>query len=43
MAKNIYPNANFCLIEPQIEMQIDLDKFCEEFDGSIHFFSRCWG
>jgi hypothetical protein len=41
MAKNIYPNANFCLIEPQIEMQIDLDKFCEEFDGSIHFFSRC--
>jgi FkbM family methyltransferase len=39
MAKKIYPDANFCLIEPQIEMKVELDKFCSEFDNSIYFLA----
>lgn len=35
MAKRIYSEANFCLIEPQVEMQQYLDQFCQEFDGSV--------
>jgi len=37
LAKEIYPEASFCLIEPQIEMKDDLEKFCKEFPDSIYF------
>ncbi len=39
MAKKIYPEANFVLIEPQIEMKDDLERFCEEFKGSVYFLA----
>lgn len=39
MAKEIYPDAKFCLIEPQIEMKVELDKFCDEFDNSTYFLA----
>lgn len=39
MAKKIYPNANFCLIEPQIEKKAELDKFCRDFDNSTYFLA----
>jgi FkbM family methyltransferase len=35
MAKKVFPEANFCLIEPQVEMQQNLEQFCREFDGSV--------
>lgn len=34
-AKRIFPEANFCLIEPQVEMRQYLEQFCREFDGSV--------
>jgi len=39
MAKRIYPDANFCLIEPQIEMEDNLKVFCEEFKGSVYYLN----
>jgi len=39
MAKKIYPEANFVLIEPQIEMKDDLEQFCREFKGSVYFLA----
>ncbi len=36
MVKAIFPNAHFCLIEPQVEMESALIDFCEEFSGSIY-------
>lgn len=33
-AKAIFPSARCFLIEPQIEMQPDLDKFCQDFPES---------
>jgi FkbM family methyltransferase len=39
MAKKIYPDASFCLIEPQIEMEDSLYGFCREFDDSIYFLA----
>jgi FkbM family methyltransferase len=34
IAKQVFPSANCCLIEPQIEMQADLDRFCQTYPGS---------
>jgi len=39
MTKRIFPTANFCLIEPQIEMQNDLEIFCKEFPDSVFFLA----
>ena len=39
MAKKVYPYADFCLIEPQIEMKEQLENFCIEFKDSIYFLS----
>jgi len=39
MAKKIYAAANFVLIEPQIEMKENLDRFCQEFKGSTYFLA----
>jgi FkbM family methyltransferase len=39
IAKKVYPSANFCLIEPQIEMKDDLENFCNEFKNSIYFLA----
>ena len=35
MAKIVYPDSGFCLIEPQVEMKEDLEKFCTEFNKSF--------
>lgn len=35
LAKSIYPDADFCLIEPQAEMKKCLEDFCNEFKNSI--------
>lgn len=35
MAKNIFTEAEFCLIEPQIEMFNSLQNFCDEFENSF--------
>jgi FkbM family methyltransferase len=39
MAKKIFPSANFCLIEPQIEMKDALEGFCKEFENSVYFLA----
>jgi FkbM family methyltransferase len=39
MAKKIFPAANFCLIEPQIEMKESLEEFCKEFKNSVYFLA----
>lgn len=39
MAKKIFPSAAFCLIEPQVEMQQELEIFCNEFENSIYFLA----
>ncbi len=39
LAKKTFPKANFFLIEPQIEMKIPLENFCQEFPGSQCFFA----
>lgn len=36
-AKKVYPVANLCLIEPQVEMKERLENFCAEFPGSVYF------
>lgn len=35
MAKTIFTDAEFCLIEPQIEMFDSLQNFCDEFEDSF--------
>jgi FkbM family methyltransferase len=37
MAKRVFEDASFYLIEPQIEMQGYLDTFCKEFGNSEYF------
>ena len=37
MAKKVFAEADFCLIEPQIEMKALMEKFCQEFPGSSCF------
>ena len=37
LAKSIFHSANFCLIEPQIEMTSALEQFCKDFAGSNYF------
>ena len=37
--KKVYPNANFCLIEPQIEMKKYLDNFVNKNEGSVYFLA----
>lgn len=39
MAKKIFTNASFCLIEPQIEMKGHLENFCSEFTNSVYFLA----
>jgi FkbM family methyltransferase len=39
MAKEIYPEAKFCLIEPQIEMKEHLETFCRTFENSSYFLA----
>ncbi len=39
MAKGIFKEAGFFLIEPQIEMKIYLEAFCKEFLGSQFFLA----
>ncbi|MEO5999936.1 MAG: FkbM family methyltransferase [Chitinophagaceae bacterium] len=39
MAKNVFPESDFCLIEPQREMKDYLDGFCKEFKGSVYFLA----
>ena len=39
MAKEIYSEANFILIEPQVEMKEDLEKFCTEFKDSSYYLA----
>ena len=39
MAKKIFPDANFCLIEPQIEMKEYLENFCNENKDSVYFLA----
>jgi hypothetical protein len=36
MAKKVFPLANFCLIEPQVEMKNELENFCKDFENSIY-------
>jgi len=36
MAKHIFPDARFCLIEPLTELKPELDAFCNEFHGSTY-------
>lgn len=39
MAKEVFPEANFCLIEPQIEMKAYLEGFCRDFENSSYFLA----
>lgn len=39
MAKKIYPDAKFCLIEPQIEMEGLLQAFCNSANQSTYFLA----
>lgn len=39
MAKRIFPNTGFCLIEPQIEMKEHLETFCNEYNDSVYFLA----
>lgn len=34
VAKSIFPEANCFLIEPQVEMKLFLEQFCQDFPGS---------
>jgi len=36
LARRIFPEANFCLIEPQVEMREHLERFCREFENSVY-------
>lgn len=35
MAFEVYPNANFCLIEPQVQLKPQLEEFCNDKPGSF--------
>ncbi|ASU36290.1 FkbM family methyltransferase [Mucilaginibacter xinganensis] len=39
MAKQIFPEAKFCLIEPQIEMEDNLKLFCSTSNNSTYFIA----
>lgn len=39
MAAKIFPNAKFCLIEPQQEMEYKLRSFCDKHPGSRYVLS----
>jgi FkbM family methyltransferase len=39
MAKKFYPEAKFCLIEPQIEMKERLESFCNGSNQSVYFIA----
>lgn len=39
MAKKVFPEAKFCLIEPQIEMKDELENFCKEFKNAIYILA----
>lgn len=39
MAKEVFPSANFCLIEPQTEMKDKLETFCQESNNSVYFLA----
>jgi len=39
MAKAIFSDAKFCLIEPQKELEQDLKSFCENTPGSTYFIA----
>jgi FkbM family methyltransferase len=39
MAKQVYPEAEFCLIEPQSEMENDLKSFCNHTAGSAYYLA----
>jgi FkbM family methyltransferase len=39
MAKNIFSNAKFCLIEPQVEMEELLSSFCDSTANSVYFMA----
>lgn len=38
-AQRVYPNATFFLIEPQVEMKEELEKFCLSNPGSKYFLA----
>ena len=39
LAKKIFTSADICLIEPQIEMKMNLENFCQEFENSVYFLA----
>lgn len=39
IAKEVYPDASFYLIEPQIELKEDLEQFCREVEKSAYFLA----
>lgn len=39
MVKEVFPEADFCLIEPQIEMKNYLEEFCKDFKNSVYFLA----
>jgi FkbM family methyltransferase len=39
LCKNFFPSAKYYLIEPQIEMEKHLQRFCSEFPGSQYFLA----
>lgn len=39
IVKYVYPEAHFCLIEPQAEMEENLKIFCNDYPGSIYFIA----
>ena len=39
MVKEVFPEADFCLIEPQREMKNYLEEFCKDFKNSIYFLA----
>lgn len=39
MAKAVFPEAIFYLIEPLAEMELNLKQFCEDFSGSKYFLN----
>lgn len=39
MAKEFYPEATFCLIEPQVEMEEGLQQFSHDFPGDQYYLA----
>jgi FkbM family methyltransferase len=39
IAKQIFPDANFCLIEPQLELEDYLKSFCTATNNSVYFIA----